>query len=441
MSSPLLCCTYSTTKHLDDMHIQLTSKTPHLELGHFVWAMHKLMRLSPSCKKIVSPCLRRGIHQSQQHATSRIPTWGTPYAYLDKHPDEQAPPIPYTIGSQFTAIAYDPPTGFLEHHDWYWRADGQIRDDIENLPPLEACLRHPPAEGKLGSTSIHFRVLEHVRVGDQKNSQVLKVELTGSDVNVAADGSSQRPRGCAHHNSALTPTPQHFSLPGAQVAAKLYDPLYVDFAECEPDPFHNCDAAFYLETQAYRDYLRPLYGVCVPHFLGAYTIDVPVTSAEQATGSLRRTRPVRAILYEYIPGVPLSNGMFEGEWMSMYNQAQRKQIMRALVTAESKLRQLDVLVDQDFEPRNVIIKSVDEGRPADIRVIDFGAAQCGERRKTEAHKPTTEPEALSQIFERWRNRRDEFGYVDPANIRSPFADLADDWDWDMWLRSEYASQV
>lgn len=100
--------------------------------------------------------------------------------------------------------------------------------------------------------------------------------------------------------------------------------------------------------------------------------------------------------------------------------------MRALVTAcaQSKMWPLDVLVEKDFVLRTVLVKSVEEGKNADIPVLDFGAAECG-RRRSEAHEPTTESEALPRMIERWRDgdRQEGDGYSDPAIIRYPFADL------------------
>lgn len=362
------------------------------------------------------------------------------YSYLDSHPDERKPPIPYAIGSQFTAIAFDPlnPKDLLESpHDWYLQATDQTENDIRNLHPLQACLRHPPADGHFGNSSVNIRVLDHIRAGDEKNSQILKVEAF-----MLGEGSiSDSPLRHTDGVSSLLTTPTAFPRSAATVAAKLYDPLYVDLNDFRPDPFHNCDAAFALETEAYRDYLRPLYGICVPSFYGSYTINVPIPEdtrewhsglpADHIEKSAHRTRPVRAMLYEYIPGVALNQAMED----QMYNQSQRKEIMRALVTAESKIRQLDVLIDRDIHPRNVIVVSAEEGHPADIRVIDFGAAQCGERCEDEAHAPTTKPEPISRIIERWRDGDDE--WKDPSDLRYPFLDLVD-WEWNEWLRHEYA---
>lgn len=402
-------------------HLPLASMPPLLNVCHASRIIHARVRLPARGTKIIAPCQRRSMHPSQRDG------WWLPYTYLEKHPDEQAPEIPYVKGSRFSAVAYEPPTSFMQcQSDWYHLAVGQVQDDIKNLPPLEACLRHPPAEGKLKprSPSVQFRVLEHISVGYFRNSQVVKVELESSTSDI----------------SLLTPTSWYTPQAATNVAAKLYDPLYADWTfESKPDPFYNCDAAYSLETQAYRDYLPPLYGDYVAHFLGSYTIDVPIPQnisgkPKLMNGVAPRFRPVRAILYEYTPGVPLSEDM--ESWTVKYSQAQRKQIMRALITAESKLRQLDVRVDEDFEARNVVIKSVEEDRPADIRIIDFGAAQCGQRAIDEGHVPTLEPEPVAQIIERWRDIPVCSG-MDPSNLRYPFADLVD-WDWDTWLCNEYA---
>lgn len=355
------------------------------------------------------------------------------YTYLNHYPDECKPPIPYELGSHLMAVAFDPPKGLLKcPGDWYIQAKGQVRKDLQNLSPLRACLQHPPAEGRLGTLSVQLRILEHIRVSDLKNSQVMKVEASIVGDAPTPDASHRYSKGA----------PITLSQPRMIVAAKLYDPLYVDLDDCWPDPFHNCDAALALETEAYRDYLRPLYGTCVPHFYGSFTIDVPVPDDPQfwlssfETDQLQKpkphTRPVRAILYEYIPGISLDPAMED----RIFNQSQRKEIMRALITAESKTRQLDVLIERDFMPRNVVVTSAEEGQPADIRLIDFGAAQCGMRRKLEAHAPTTEPEPTSQMLERWRDPEDS-KWEAPSDLRYPFADLVD-WEWDEWLRHEYS---
>ncbi|CAN8105697.1 unnamed protein product [Discula destructiva] len=238
-------------------------------------------------------------------------------------------------------------------------------------------------------------VVGHVKVRSPANSQILKVRASGL---------------------------QHFGFSRpAIVAAKLYDPLYVDFDECWPDPFHNCDAAFSLESEAYREFLRPVYGRLVPYFYGSYTIDLPIV------GMTGRTRPVRAILYEYISGTVLLDAVVE----NIYSQPQRKEIMRAVINAEARLREIDVQINRDIHPRNVIVESVDEGHRAKLRVIDFGAALCGTLREDEPHW-TEGPETKAQIIKRWRDFED--GHA--SNLRYDFYDLVD-WAWDGWLCNEY----
>ena len=192
--------------------------------------------------------------------------------------------------------------------------------------------------------------------------------------------------------------------------------MYYDYNEERPDPFANCDAAYAHETIAYN-HLRPLYGTVVPHFYGSYTVDIPLPDDPT------QSRPVRAILYEYIPGITLQSIDPQD-----YSQAQRQAIMAPILDAHSKLWQMDV-DHADLHPRNVIILSVNEGEIADVCLIDFGQAVCGRRVKV-GHVPTPKAEPRSKIIERWldekfRDRMIDFGWLV-------------DWPWNDWLRNEYA---
>ncbi len=93
----------------------------------------------------------------------------------------------------------------------------------------------------------------------------------------------------------------------------------------------------------------------------------------------------------------------------------------------AKLWQLDV-AHVDLHPRNVIVLSVNEGKNADIRLIDLGEAVCG-RRVNMGHVPTLEPESRSKIIERWMDK-------DLRDRMTDFAWLVD-WPWNDWLLEEY----
>lgn len=64
---------------------------------------------------------------------------------------------------------------------------------------------------------------------------------------------------------------------------------------------------------------------------------------------ISRLRPVRAILYEYIPGLALS-----AIDVKDYSTSQRQAIMAAVLNANSILVQMDI-IHLDLHPRNIII--------------------------------------------------------------------------------------
>lgn len=314
------------------------------------------------------------------------------YSYLATHPDEKKPPIPYQVGNILSAQSYSPPPAPNFYYTW---AYGRIKDEIRDLHPLQLCLKIPPATGTLGYNTVRLRIVHQIKVQDLSNSQVVKVEpleLEGKGFpSLLAAGSSG-------------------------VAAKLYDPMYYDFDEDLPDPFANCDAAYAHETMAYN-HLRPLYETVIPHFYGSYTVDIPLPDDPA------QSRPVRAILYEYIQGCTL-----EDMNPHDYSQTQRQAIMAAVLDAHSKLWQLDV-AHVDLHPRNVIVVSINESKKADIRLIDFGEAVCGHRVKM-GHVPTLEPESRTKIIERWLDE-------DLRDRMMNFRWLVD-WPWNDWLLEEYA---
>lgn len=59
------------------------------------------------------------------------------YTYLNHYPDECKPHVPYAVGYQLTAVAFDPPKGLLKcPGDWYIQAKGQVRKNLQNPSPL-----------------------------------------------------------------------------------------------------------------------------------------------------------------------------------------------------------------------------------------------------------------------------------------------------------------
>ncbi|KAJ7768697.1 hypothetical protein DFH07DRAFT_1058335 [Mycena maculata] len=276
--------------------------------------------------------------------------------YLYMHSEEEGPLTAYRLGSILSARPHTPPPPPPDFH-FTW-AQGQLEDDIEKLHcfPLERALETRRRAGGRGP-------------GPFRSSTTSK-------------GSS--PSG---------------------IAAKLYDPRYTVRHRVNkrwPDTFANCDADYAHETRAYKR-LRPLNGRVDPHFHGAFTVDVPLPDDRYST----RSRPVRAILYEYVPGVDLASID-----PAMYSPPQRQAIKAAFLDVDSKLWQLDVT------PKG--------GRGAEIRLIDFARADCG-RRPTEegGYEPTLEPEPREQIVERWLDDKYQICRIDE------FVFLID------WLQNEY----
>jgi serine/threonine protein kinase len=319
-------------------------------------------------------------------------TWR--YSYLSRHPGESKPQIPYQPGVTLTAQAYAPPAPPKFHYSW---AEGKVEEDIASLHPLQACLAHPPAEGTPGKETVGLRIQRPIRVRDPSNSQLVQVEVVNQDGNDAG-------LSAFHHSTGV-------------VAAKFYDPLYYEYDDGRPDPFANSDAAFAHETMAYH-HLQPVYGILVPRFLGPYSVNIPIP------GNIPSSRPVRCILYEYVPGTALHDTEIED-----YSTSQQQAIMSAILDAHSILWQMDVS-HRDLHPRNVIVVSAVEGQKADVRLIDFNMARCGQRAERKGHVPSMELESRSAIVNRWRDEDMRHWMID-------FAWLVD-WPWNEWLENEYA---
>ncbi|OTA64524.1 hypothetical protein K449DRAFT_392600 [Hypoxylon sp. EC38] len=311
------------------------------------------------------------------------------YSYFATHSDEDKPPIPYKIGRTFRAQSYHPPPPPNYFHKWSSR---NVQDKIRRLHPVQLCLQYPPAPGKPCNEELQLKIIDHVRVKDQKNSQVVLA----------------RPLSHRGGETLL----DKFILPN-DIVTKFYDPLYYDFNEFHVDPFANCDAAFSHETLAYK-YLQPLWGTVVPRYYGSYSVTVPLF--DDAT----ETRDVRAIFYEYVHGICLQDIAVRD-----YTQQQRQAIMRAIIRADSQMWQLDVN-NLDLHPRNIILVSANEGEEAVIRIIDFDHCQCG----TRVQSPTLDPLPREEVLTRWLDSD-----FDDSMIY--FRWLVD-WPWDDWLENEYA---
>ncbi|KAI1839566.1 hypothetical protein JX266_014222 [Neoarthrinium moseri] len=317
-------------------------------------------------------------------------------SYLATHPGERKPPNPYQIGRVFQAQSHTPPAPPKYYYKW---ATGKLKDDIQKVHPLSLCLSNLPALGRSGDKKLQFKIVGQIRVKDKVNSQIVMVQ--------PLDREGVELRLC---ESTLS----------SQLVAKFYDPLFYNFEESQPDPFANCDAAFAHETSAYH-HLQPLQGAIVPRFFGSYSVDIPLHRDSP------ESRPVRAILYEYIPGVSLR----DIEVNSLTRQ-KRQEIMAAIIDADSKMWQLDVN-NMDLHPRNVIITSEPKSRETPTCLIDFDQCECGARVETgQLQRPTLEPLSDMEVLQRWHDKNFEDNMID-------FGWLVD-WPWEDWLKHEYIGQ-
>lgn len=350
--------------------------------------------LSRNLCRAISPGCRAALTPAARVTRLNMSTYGQ-HSYLSRHPDEKKPPIPYQIGSVLKAHAYAPPPPPDYHYTW---ARGQMKKDIEERHPLQLCLENPPAAGTPGQETLRLKIKQPIRVKDLNNSQVVQVEILHRET-----------RG----SESMLPA----STDGVSIVAKFYDPLYYDYDEVQADPFANCDAAFAHETNAYH-HLRQVWGTVVPRFYGSYSADVPLPDDPS------RTRPVRTILYEYVPGTTLDHTERED-----YSTSQRQAIMSEIMDCHSVLWQMDV-GHGDLHPRNIIVLSANEGERAETRLIDLNMAVIGRRADRDGHAPTPRREPRSVIAKDWFDE-------DLRDIMLDFAWLVD-WEWNEWLQNEYA---
>jgi hypothetical protein len=193
-------------------------------------------------------------------------------------------------------------------------AVGQIEEEIRDLYPLKMCLNHPLEGGSPGAYALKLRIVDQIKVHDDINSQIVKVEpvFHGKD------------------HSPLSPVAR-----SSEMALKLNDPLYTNF---EGTNKRSCrELIFWIHTQ---DNGISLLGTAArddsSSFYSSYPVDLP-----RPDGSTK-SRPVRAIVCEYIRGILLAHINPQN-----YSHKQRQAIMTAILDADSRIWQCDVT----FRPR------------------------------------------------------------------------------------------
>ncbi|CAN6666798.1 hypothetical protein TRVA0_038S01002 [Trichomonascus vanleenenianus] len=296
------------------------------------------------------------------------------------------PPVPYLGGETFTArehIAPSPPPVFYR-----WNvASNETKAERKAHSLIEQCLLHPPLSGSFGSLTLQLKVLRPIKVGEM-SAQVVLVEV---------------------HSE------QDCELQGRELVAKFYDPLYISDGEGCLDRFRIVDRHYTYEVRAYRD-LHELQGSLIPKFYGSFSVDVPIPL-------LSKTREVRLILLEYIPGLTMKQFC-----TSKIPQEVRKQVMKKVIDIESSVYKRDVLL-REVWPENVIIRETEF--PREIHLVFVGFDRAHERRRLKRFKDPRDMylgEYITPLI-RWEKRNKALNFLDWI-----------DWDWTPWVQSEYRDE-
>lgn len=171
---------------------------------------------------------------------------------------------------------------------------------------------------------------------------------------------------------------------------------------------------FYTHEAGAYQALKELQGQGIPHYHGSYSISLPPPVESH------RNREVRMVLLEYIQGIPMSR--VEPE--KLY-KASRQRIISSIVELEGKIYANNMCLN-DLYPRNVILIDHESPDPS-VVFVDFDDAsfQWGK----DDYKG-------SYVSERCLGQ-----YMSPLIRWIPCPEDFDewvDWDWDSWLRQEFA---
>lgn len=217
------------------------------------------------------------------------------------------PDLPYIKGQQWTVTERFPSKPLKStsytldvHADEH--AEEKALIERRDVDALTRCVRHPRSSGQLSHHTLRLRIVDTIRVGDEKTSQIVLVDIL----------SDQK-----HATRAV---------------AKFYDPLYFDHSEFGADPFQPADVEYMRESAAYRR-LSARKEKNIPAFYGSYTLEMAVPPAS--------SRSVRLILLEYIHGKPMNT--IKPRKLS---QPYRKAIMKQVVSAETRFFEKDVSHDE-----------------------------------------------------------------------------------------------
>jgi len=279
---------------------------------------------------------------------------------------------------------------------WYSKA-GYV--ERETVHPVERCFAHPPLPGTYKTGSIVFEIQQLLRTGDNHSAQILMGQAIKVDA-ILKLGHIER----------------------HQIVAKVYDPLYENMDQDDFDPFKGCDRAYIDEVAAYSR-LVDLQGKCIPKFYGSYSYEAQVPDYD-------KSRAVRVILLELVPGKPMSELD-----PTQFSQAQRQHIFRSIVDTETAFYTHN-MIHTDIYPRNVMVNNyhLPTSQPRTI-ILDFEHSYLS---RINTVDPTGEKEQkllpgvpISPLL-RWHVvRKTDF-------IEDDFEGWID-WDWQPWLETCYAA--
>lgn len=198
------------------------------------------------------------------------------------------------------------------------------------MDPFHRCLLHPPSRGKIEPGAVEFKIVDRVQAGDPNNSQVVAIRILNSTIDLPTD---------------------------MDILAKIYDPLYFNHIQDDVDIFRYNDLCYRVENTTYK-HLTGLQGSIVPKYYGSFTISVPVDGDNP--------RDVRLILQEIVRGASMENLD-----PSSFNQAERQEMMKAIVDSERAVYAHKV-INGDMHPRNILFPPDPLDRGCRAVIVDFG---------------------------------------------------------------------
>ncbi|KAL1849851.1 hypothetical protein VTK73DRAFT_9801 [Phialemonium thermophilum] len=241
--------------------------------------------------------------------------------------DPEKPPLPYREGLRFQITQHIPPPPFGPEYV----NDGQGRlvvpwDERQGFrTPARFCLHNsfrttPPHPDKSTRT---LQVVEEIATGDRRGSQVV----------------------CCRADDC----------PDELLVAKIYDPLYYDYLDT--DPVFEAEFHYSREAAAYkRLHMVGADGIHVPEYYGSWTFRMPFNGLALQS----KTREVRMILIEYIPGTSISSLLNNGVFTQHKEGRGAKQKVRHLLVTQCRIDGIEKHLQLDLKARLHVLRRAAE---------------------------------------------------------------------------------